>query len=369
MKYRELGETKIKIPVVGMGTADVKGASDFVKVIKKGIDLGMTLIDTAEVYDKGVSEELVGQGIRNVRKKVIVASKVSPENLSCDDLLSSLDKSLKRLKSEYIDLYQIHWTNPKVTFQETAEGMLKAIKAGKIRYIGICNCSATEIDDFNLLLKEEKVVSLQVEYNLRERYIEKEIVNKCLNSKTTIIAYSPLLHGKLSSGNEKIQVLRKLAEKYNKTLAQIALNWVVHKEPIIAIPKTTSDKHLTENAGAADFVLDENEYSFINNMFKPNIASVPTDNIHVSQQGIDNRKVYNTMEEALANKFKFTPSPLDLADDIRNGHILKPVKVVKNKNIDKKYEYELIEGRIRYWAWVIAFKGQKPIEVLINEDY
>ena len=329
----------------------------------------MTLIDTAEVYDNGLSEELVGKGIRNIRKKVIVASKVSPENLSCKNLLSSLDKSLKRLKSEYIDLYQIHWTNPKVTFQETAEGMLKALKAGKIRYVGVCNCSTKEIDDLNLLLKKEKVVSLQVEYNLRERYIEKEIVDKCLNRRTTIIAYSPLLHGKLSSENEKLQILQKLAEKYNKTIAQIALNWVIHKEPIIAIPKTTSDKHLKENAEAVDFVLAENEYAYINDMFKPNIVKVSTESIFVSPNGFDNRKVYNTVEEALANKLKFTPSPSDLADDIRNGNTLKPVKVVKNKNIDKRYEYELIEGRIRYWAWVIAFKGQKPIEVLINEDF
>ena len=94
MKYRELGETKIKIPVVGMGTADVKEPNDFINIIRKGVELGMTLIDTAEVYDNGLSEELVGKGIRNIRKKVIVASKVSPENLSCKNLLSSLDKSL-----------------------------------------------------------------------------------------------------------------------------------------------------------------------------------------------------------------------------------------------------------------------------------
>jgi hypothetical protein len=147
----------------------------------------------------------------------------------------------------------------------------------------------------------------------------------------------------------------------------VALNWLVSHPSVITIPKATNPIHIRENASASDFELSVEDLNEISKVFTRERTYTPTDRIRVIARGRGNRQVYQTINEALENKFDFVPSPFDLAQDIRKGEVLKPVKVIQSTDESGKYDYDLIEGRIRYWAWVIAHKGEKTIPVYVCE--
>jgi len=376
MKYRNLGKTKTKIPVIGQGSMGIGGYlshdaqqdDNQVAALKLGIEMGMTFIDTAEGYGQGHAEELLARAIKGIRDKVLVATKFSPEHNSYEAVIKSAEGSLRRLETDYIDLYQMHWPNPAVPMDETISAMERLLKEGKIRYIGVSNLSLTELKKARKAASEGKIVSLQVEYNLFDRTIEDAILPYCEKEGMTTIAYSPLDQGKIADGDEKITVLRKIADKYKKTTAQVALNWLVSHPSVMAIPKATNPEHIRANASSADFALSAEEFQEIARVFVRERVLVPTDRIRVIIGGQGNRQVYQTVEDAIANKLGFVPSPAELARDIRAGEALKPVRVVKSTDKTGKYDYDLVEGRIRYWAWVIAYGQEKPIPVYVREN-
>lgn len=375
MKYKELGKSSVKIPAIGQGCMGIGGylSTDYhqddnqVKALRLGFELGMTFIDTAEVYGNGHSEELVGNAIEGIRDKVFIASKVSPEHLFYNDLLLSAEKSLRKLKTDYIDLYQVHWPNPKVPIDETTQAMEQLIREGKIRYIGISNFSLRQLKAAQAVLSENEIVSVQVEYSLFERNIENSILPYCESKGITTIAYSPLNQGQIIGNPKKTQALEMLANRYNRTMAQISLNWLISHPSVIAIPKATNPIHIRENASAADFELSDEDFEEISRVFTQECIYAPINRIRVIVGGRGNRQVYQTVDEALENKLGFVPSPLDLAQDIRKDEILKPIRVTQSTDESGKYDYDLIEGRIRYWAWVIAHKGKKTIPVYVCE--
>jgi diketogulonate reductase-like aldo/keto reductase len=374
MKYKELGKKHTKIPAIGQGCMGIGGYlsrdalqdDNQIKALRLGIELGMTFIDTAESYGKGHSEELVGRAIEGIRDNVFIATKVSPEHLSYDALLQSAEGSLRRLNTDYIDLYQVHWPNPQVPINETIRAMEQLVRERKIRYIGVSNFSLKELKEAQAAISEYEIVSIQVEYNLFDRTIENSILPYCESEGITTIAYSPLDQGKIASGEERIERLRLIAGKYNVTTAQVALNWLISHPSVIAIPKATNPDHIRENASSADFELSDEDFKEISKIFAQECVYVPTDRIRVIMGGQGNRQVYQTVEEAIENKLGFVPSPVDLAQDIREGEVLKPVRVIRSADKTGKYDYDLIEGRIRYWAWVIAHSGEKPIPVYIR---
>jgi len=374
MRYKKLGSTDIRIPAIGQGCMGVggylsrDGADDAarVKTLRLGIELGMTFIDTAEAYGNGHSEELVGRAVRGIRDKVFIATKFSPEHNSYDNVLQSAEGSLRRLNTEYIDLYQVHWPNPGIPLSETMRAMTELLKSGKIRYAGVSNFSIRELKEAQAALPEDEIVSIQVEYNLFDRSIESGILPYCESQSMTAIAYSPLDQGKIAGGGDKVKTLQKIAGKYDKTEAQVALNWLTSHPSVVAIPKAASPGHVKENASAADFELSDEDFEEISRTFAQESVYVPTDRICVVPGGQGNRQVYQTIEEALENRLGFVPSPAELAQDIQHGEALKPVRVVRSTDKTGRYEYDLIEGRIRYWAWVIAYKGEKPIPVYIR---
>lgn len=375
MKYKELGKKQIKIPVIGQGCMGIGGYlsedsfqnNNQIKALRLGIELGMTFIDTAEAYGNGHSEEIVGRAIEGVRDKVFIATKFSPEHNSYDGVLKSAEASLRRLKTDYIDLYQVHWPNPKIPIGNTMSAMEWLVRDGKVRFIGVSNFSLKELKEAEKHLSENLISSIQVEYNLFDRIIENNILPHCEQRGITTIAYSPLDQGRIASGDEKIRKLKVIADKYDKTVAQVALNWLILHLSVIAIPKAVNLNHVKENASAADFELSEDDFKKLCNIFIQEIVYVPTERICVIPGGQGNRQVYQTVEEAVGNKLGFVPSPVDLAQDIRDGEVLKPVRVVCSSDKTGKYDYDLIEGRIRYWAWVIAHNGDKPIPVYIRD--
>lgn len=339
-----------------------------IKALRLGIELGMTFIDTAETYGNGHSEELVAEAVKGMRNEVFLATKFSPEHNGYDDVLKSAEAGLRRLGTDYIDLYQLHWPNPRIPISETIRAMEQLLNEGKIRYAGVSNLSLKELKEARTAMSAGEIVSIQVEYNLFDRTIENSILPYCQSEGMTAIAYSPLDQGRIASGDKRIKALQEIADRYHVTMSQVALNWLISHPSVVAIPKATSPNHIRQNAASADFELSDEDFMEISKVFAQEYVYVPTDRVCVITGEQGNRRVYQTVEEALENKLGFVPSPADLAQDIRNGEVLKPVRVIKSSDKTGKYDYDLIEGRIRYWAWVIAHKGEKPIPVYVRDN-
>jgi diketogulonate reductase-like aldo/keto reductase len=275
IEYKELGRTGEKIPALGLGTWGIGGFSypDYsndelaIEIIRFAVEIGMNFIDTAEMYGAGHSEELIGEAIKGIREKVFIATKVLPTNFRYEDVIKACERSLRRLKTSYIDLYQLHWPNPSIPIKETMRAMEKLVNEGKIRYIGISNFSVEEtIEAMNALSKYE-IVSNQVEYSLLVRDIEKDLLDFCRKNKITVIAYSPLARGELLKG-KYYEFLSKIGKKYNKTAAQVALNWLIIKENVVAIPKAFSKAKIVENMGAYGWKLSDEDLKAIDEFFK-----------------------------------------------------------------------------------------------------
>lgn len=280
MEYRKLGKTREKIAVIGLGTWGIGGgmSPDYsadrqaIEAIRCAVRLGMNHIDTAEIYGGGHSEELIGEAIKEFRRDgVFIASKVWHTNLRYDDVLRACERSLKRLQTNYIDLYYIHWPNPSIPLSETMRALEKLHDEGKIRYIGVSNFTVSLVEEAQSYLSHADIVANQVEYSLYERSIEKDLMPYCSKAGITVVAYSPLGQGRLhrelrlSRWSRRIRVLCEIAEKYSKTPIQVALNWVIWHEYVITIPKSIKKEHLEENAGAAGWKLSEMDYKLLAN--------------------------------------------------------------------------------------------------------
>jgi diketogulonate reductase-like aldo/keto reductase len=277
LEFRLLGKTSESIPEIGMGTwgmgggmrTDPSGDSEAIAALKLGFDLGMTLVDTAEMYGAGHSEEVVSKALEDWRKPVFVASKVSPSHFAHEDLLQSARKSLERLRTKQMDLYQLHWPNPRIPIAETMKAMEKLVLDGMVRYIGVSNFSVNQMKEAQAALSREEVVSNQVEYSLVDRATEKEVLPYCQREKVTLIAYSPLGQGRISRGRGgPFKALDEIAGKVGKSRSQVALNWLLQHKSIVVIPKASDKKHVMENAAASGWKLDAKEFQDIEKAFR-----------------------------------------------------------------------------------------------------
>jgi len=265
MEFRQLGRTGERISTIGLGTWKMgvySGPSERAKqveALRRGIELGCNLIDTAEMYADGRSEEVVAEAVRDVRNDVFIASKVSPGHLRHDDVITACMRSLKRLGTPYIDLYQVHWPNPSVPIRETMVAMEELVRDGKIRYIGVSNFSVRQTNEAREVLPKSDLVSNQVEYSLRSRAAETDILPYCEKEGLTLIAYTPLAKGSVPEA----VIPRTICKKYGLTPIQVMLNWVTRSESVVAIPKSADIKHVEENASSVSARLSEAEYRTI----------------------------------------------------------------------------------------------------------
>jgi diketogulonate reductase-like aldo/keto reductase len=280
MEYKNLTKNT-KIPVLGLGTWEIGGGmstdtsrdNEGITAIRKAIELGYTHIDTAEMYGAGHSEELIGIAINDFeRDSLFITTKVLPEHLRYKDVIKAAEGSLKRLKTDYIDLYLIHIPNPKIPIKETMQAMDYLVEQKKIRFIGVSNFSVTQLKEAGRHT-ENKIVNNQIEYNLLTRHsgmynvnIESEIIPYCQENEIIITAWKPLVKGILF--REKNKLLEEIALKYNKTLAQIAINWLISKKNIITIPKSTNIEHLKENLGALGWKLEPEDIKRLDEEFR-----------------------------------------------------------------------------------------------------
>jgi diketogulonate reductase-like aldo/keto reductase len=221
--------------------------------LRAAIECGARLIDTAESYG---TEQIVGEAIKGRRHQVFLATKALPRNFRRRDLIAAAERSLRRLGTDHIDLYQLHWPNLTVPIEEPMRGMEELVDAGKVRFIGVSNFSVRDLVNAQAALSRQRIAANQVRYSLIERTIEGGLLEYCQKSGITVIAYSPLATG---LGNIRAAdpegVLRKVAEASRKSEAQVALNWCISKEKVIAIPKASSVEHVVENMGASGWKL------------------------------------------------------------------------------------------------------------------
>jgi len=370
MLFKTLGQSDIEISAIGQGTGihhslnDRKAYGQLESTIRAGIDIGLNFIDTAPVYGDGESETVIGQALKGIRNGVVLATKVSPEKLSSKGIGDSIRMSLRRLQTDRIDLLQIHWPNPQIPVLETLLGLEKMVREGLVRYVGLCNFSIKDTKYIQQQLPPKLLASVQVEYNLFDRSIEREFLPYGQKMGLSIIAYSPLHRGRIVANQKQYVVLQEMADKYHKTPAQIVLRWLTKHEPVVVIPNTTNIQRMKENAQSMNFDLEEKDVQYLGEKCRGHLLEVPPSSIQVADNS--GRSVYRTLEEAMANALNCVPSPQDLAKQIAEGDFLKPIRLRPAGSSHERFE--LLEGRIRYWAWVIAHGFEKPLPALI-EDY
>ena len=259
MEMKPLGATSVMVPEIGLGTWRFRGNPE---VVNKSLEMGGFLIDTAEAYG---SEVDVGRAVRGRRDSFFIATKVSPQHLRYKDVLNAADASLRRLRTDHIDLYQVHWPNPSIHIQETMRAMGDLVSAGKVLHVGVSNFSAQELDESRRALSSYSIVSNQVRYNLFDREIEEELLPYCEAHQVTVIAYSPLAQGKLerklSAQPRLVQVLDQIHAATAKTRAQILLAWCIQWSIVITIPKTDQVQRVEENCGASGWRLTPEQYA------------------------------------------------------------------------------------------------------------
>jgi diketogulonate reductase-like aldo/keto reductase len=250
MLFRELGKTGIRLPEIGLGTWNYSGG---IEPLRAAIECGARLIDTAESYG---TEEIVGEAIKGRRHQVFLATKVLPRNFRRRDLIVAAERSLRRLGTDHIDLYQLHWPNLTIPIEDPMRGMEELVDAGKVRFIGVSNFIVRDLIEAQAALGKQRIVANQVRYSLVDRTIEGGLLQYCQKNGITVIAYSPLASGVRNiRAADPDRVLRRVAQTSAKSEAQVALNWCISKENVIAIPKASTVAHVMENVGASGWKL------------------------------------------------------------------------------------------------------------------
>lgn len=244
-----------------MGNSKVKEAEE-IEALHTGIELGMQVVDTAEMYGNGRSERLVGQAIRGIREQVFLISKVLPEHANREGTKVACEGSLKRLGTDYLDLYLLHWAGP-YPIRETIDGMLELQQEGKIRHWGVSNMDVDMMEEFFALEGGETCAADEVLYNLTRRGVEFDLLPWCEAHQLPLIAYSPIEQGRLLNH----PVLRKIALRQEATPSQVALAWVLRRPGVLAIPKASTPQHVRENFESLSIELTKKELEELDAVF------------------------------------------------------------------------------------------------------
>lgn len=256
------------VPALGQGTWNMGDRPDRraeeIAALRTGLDLGMALIDTAEMYGDGNAEELVGEAIAGRREEVFLVSKVLPTNASRRGTIAACERSLRRLQTDCIDLYLLHWRG-NVPLQDTLEAFEVLQRDGKIRHWGVSNFDLKDLQELVSLDGGGNVATNQVLYNLTRRGIEYDLLPWSAGRHLPVMAYSPVEQGRLL----REPALRHVAERHGASAAQVALAWVLRRSDVIAIPKAGNVAHVRENRAALDFRLSPEDLAELDRAWPP----------------------------------------------------------------------------------------------------
>jgi diketogulonate reductase-like aldo/keto reductase len=266
------------VPVLGQGTwymgDEPRRRADEIATLRQGLDLGMTLIDTAEMYGDGASENLVGEAISGRRDEVFLVSKVLPSNASRSGTIAACERSLRRLGTDRIDLYLLHWRG-RTPFAETIAAFEALQDAGKIRHWGVSNMDVSDMQELLRAPGGDAVATNQVLYNLTRRGIEYDLLPQAQQRGLPLMAYSPIEQGRLADYPE----VEDVAERHGVTAAQVALAWVLRQQGVIAIPKASRPEHVKLNRAAIDLKLTQDDLDELDDAFTPPSGPEPLEMI------------------------------------------------------------------------------------------
>lgn len=243
-----------------------------VEALRTGLELGMALIDTAEMYADGGAERVVGEAIDGRRDDAFIVSKFYPQNATRERMAKACERSLKRLRTDRIDLYLLHWRGD-VPLRETLAGFDQLIEEEKIRFAGVSNFDVDDSEELARLKDFELVVANEILYNLVRRGAELDLIPWWRKRHRPVIAYSPIEEGLLS--HREHPALKSVAERHDATAAQIALAWTIRENDVIAIPKTSRVARVRENRGAADIRLTKRDLDELDESFGAPSEPVP----------------------------------------------------------------------------------------------
>ncbi|MDV3002692.1 MAG: 2,5-diketo-D-gluconic acid reductase B (plasmid) [Chroococcopsis gigantea SAG 12.99] len=254
------------IPVLGMGTwrmgENRSHRAAEIAALRHGLDLGMSLIDTAEMYGEGGAEEVIAEVIAGRRSQVFLVSKVYPHNASKRGVIAACERSLKRLKTDYLDLYLLHWRGS-VPLAETLEAFHTLQEAGKIRGYGVSNFDMNDMEEAIEVPFGSAIVANQVLYNLTRRGIEHNLLPWCRERNIPIMAYSPIEQGRILNN----RTLKEVARERGVTPARVAIAWLLHQPDVIVIPKSSRIKGVEDNYAALDLKLSTEELDLLDRAF------------------------------------------------------------------------------------------------------
>jgi diketogulonate reductase-like aldo/keto reductase len=271
MSKRKFGWTGVEVPIIGQGTwmidGDPETESRAIHTLRLGLDLGLSHIDTAEMYGEGHVEELVGKAIAGRRDEIFLVSKVLPANASYDGTLKACERSLKRLKTDWLDLYLLHWRGS-YPLSETMRAMEKLVAEGLVKYIGVSNFDVEDLMEAEQVLQNEQIACNQVLYNLRDRGIEPRLLPYCSKKRIAVVGYAPFGHGNFPSPSSREgKLLIEIGRRHNRTPKQVALNYLTRHPSTFTIPKTTRSERVKENSGGVGWQLTEDEANEIDRAF------------------------------------------------------------------------------------------------------
>jgi diketogulonate reductase-like aldo/keto reductase len=261
MERRQFGFMKREVSVIGQGTWDIeeKDRNSAIAALRRGLDLGMNHIDTAEMYGSGLAEELVGEAIVGRREEVFLVSKVLPQHASRSGTVKACEESLVRLRTDRLDAYLLHWRGSH-PLEETIAAFEDLQRTRKILAWGVSNFDVPDLEEVWKIADQGRLVCNQVLYHLEERAIEHSVIPWCEKHDVAVVAYSPYGHGSFPGpGTKGGRVLAAIAEKHHATPRQVALQFLLRYPGLFVIPKASSPEHTEENAGASDFQLSNAE--------------------------------------------------------------------------------------------------------------
>jgi diketogulonate reductase-like aldo/keto reductase len=279
MTQRPFGWTGALVPVIGQGTWMIEGSAEAERraadALRAGIDLGLTHIDTAEMYGSGRAEEIAGTAIAGRRGEVFLVSKVLPSNASYEGTLRACERSLRRLGTDCLDLYLLHWESQH-SIGETMRAMERLIDDGLIRFAGVSNFDVDQVRAAQSALRHHKLASNQVLYHLGERGIERRLIPYCREQEIAVVAYTPFGREKfpkpLSPGG---RLLAEIAHRQGRTVRQVILNFLTRLDGVFTIPKAGNLEHTRENAGGAGWALAPEDIAAIDRAFPAPTRDVP----------------------------------------------------------------------------------------------
>jgi diketogulonate reductase-like aldo/keto reductase len=279
MEQHRFGAANTDVPAIGQGTWNIEsaGRGAVVAALRRGIDLGMTHIDTAEMYGSGIAEEIVGAAVAGRRDEVFLVSKVLPQNASRRGTASACERSLARLGTDRLDCYLLHWRGAH-PLEETIAAFEALVRDGKIRAWGVSNFDVADLDDAERIAGPNRIACNQVLYHLHERAIEHAVLPWCERRDIAVVGYSPFGHGRFPSpSSARGRALAAVAARHRATARQVALAFLVREPPLFTIPKASTVAHAEENAGALTLTLSADDVAEIDAAFPVRAgSSLPT---------------------------------------------------------------------------------------------